>query len=64
MDCRNYIYERRRLRLENGDAEVVRNLFARLHIRDEFFFHLMDIDDEGRLVNVLWIHPGSRTIYL
>ncbi|KAL8460404.1 hypothetical protein ACS0TY_031297 [Phlomoides rotata] len=27
------------------------------------FFHLIDIDDEGRLRNVLWIHPISRVAY-
>ncbi|KAL8464345.1 hypothetical protein ACS0TY_034028 [Phlomoides rotata] len=27
------------------------------------FFHLIDIDDEGRLRNILWIHPRSRAAY-
>ncbi|KAH6792035.1 hypothetical protein C2S52_002512 [Perilla frutescens var. hirtella] len=62
-DCRNFIEERRRLRLGEGDAEVVRNLFVRLKAKDPNFYHLMDIDDEVRLRNVLWIHPRSIAAY-
>ncbi|KAH6762329.1 hypothetical protein C2S52_019762 [Perilla frutescens var. hirtella] len=62
-DCRNFIEERRMLRLGEGDAEAVRNLFVRLKAKDPNFYHLMDIDDEGRLRNVLWIHPRSIAAY-
>ncbi|KAL8462470.1 hypothetical protein ACS0TY_033483 [Phlomoides rotata] len=62
-DCRNFIDDRRRFRLGVGDAEAIRKLFARLQHRDRNFFHLIDIDDEGRLRNVLWIHPRSRAAY-
>ncbi|KAL8463377.1 hypothetical protein ACS0TY_033389 [Phlomoides rotata] len=62
-DCRNFIDDWRRFRLGVGDAEAIRKLFARLYHRDIIFFHLIDIDDEGRLRNVLWIHPRSRAAY-
>ncbi|KAH6762419.1 hypothetical protein C2S52_019852 [Perilla frutescens var. hirtella] len=62
-DCQNYIEERRRMMIGDGDAEVVRNLFNRLKLRDGNFYHLMDTDNEGRLRNVLWIHPRSRAAY-
>ncbi|KAL8555973.1 hypothetical protein ACS0TY_003693 [Phlomoides rotata] len=62
-DCRNFIDNRRRFRLGVGDGEAIRKLFARLQHRDRIFFHLIDIDDEGRLRNVLWIHPRSRAAY-
>ncbi|KAL8529842.1 hypothetical protein ACS0TY_007049 [Phlomoides rotata] len=62
-DCMNFIYNWRRFGLGVGDAEAIRKLFARLQHRDRIFFHLIDIDDEGRLRNVLWIHPRSRATY-
>ncbi|KAH6775420.1 hypothetical protein C2S52_012981 [Perilla frutescens var. hirtella] len=51
------------MRIGDGDAEVVRNLFNRLKLRNDNFYHLMDTDNEGRLRNFLWIHPRSRAAY-
>ncbi|KAL8511426.1 hypothetical protein ACS0TY_018001 [Phlomoides rotata] len=62
-DCWNFIDDRRRFRIGVGDAEVIRKFFARLQHRDRNLFHLIDIDDEGRLRNVLWINPRSRAAY-
>lgn len=62
-DCRNFVEQRRRLRLGEGDAEAVRQLFARLQLKDRNFYYSMDLDDDGRLCNVLWIHPRSRAAY-
>ncbi|XP_057808583.1 protein FAR-RED IMPAIRED RESPONSE 1-like [Salvia miltiorrhiza] len=62
-DCRNFIDKRRRLRLGEGDAEAISQLFSRLQKSDARFFHLMDIDDHGRLRNVMWIHPRSIAAY-
>ncbi|KAL6579926.1 hypothetical protein OROMI_007950 [Orobanche minor] len=59
-DCRNYIEERRRLRLGDGDAEAIRKTFASMQLKDRNFYHLMDIDSEGRLRNILWIHPRMK----
>ncbi|KAL8529406.1 hypothetical protein ACS0TY_006728 [Phlomoides rotata] len=30
---------------------------------DRNFYHLMDIDEDGRLRNILWIHPRSKAAY-
>ncbi|XP_057808871.1 protein FAR-RED IMPAIRED RESPONSE 1-like [Salvia miltiorrhiza] len=62
-DCRNFIDQRRRLRLAEGDAAAIYNLFKRLQQQDRNFFHLMDLDDDNRLRNVMWIHPRSRAAY-
>ncbi|XP_073121771.1 protein FAR1-RELATED SEQUENCE 5-like [Henckelia pumila] len=62
-DCRNFIENRRRLRLGDGDVEAIRKLFMRMQQRDTNLFHLMDVDDECRLCNVLWIHPRSKAAY-
>lgn len=62
-DCRNFVEQRRRLRLGEGDAEAVRQLFVRLQLKDRNFYYSMDLDDDGRLRNVLWIHPRSRAAY-
>ncbi|KAL8548964.1 hypothetical protein ACS0TY_008015 [Phlomoides rotata] len=62
-DCRNFIEERRRLRLGDGDAKVIRKMFATLQMKDRYFYHLMNIDEDGRLRNFLWIHPRSKAAY-
>ncbi|KAL8542499.1 hypothetical protein ACS0TY_003385 [Phlomoides rotata] len=62
-DCRNFIDQRRRLRIGDGDAEAIRQLFCRLQLKDVNFFYSMDLDQDGRLHNVLWIHPRCRAAY-
>ncbi|KAL8534355.1 hypothetical protein ACS0TY_010391 [Phlomoides rotata] len=60
---RNFIEERRRLRLGDGDAEAICKMFATLQLKDRNFYHLMDIDEESILHNILWIHPRSKAAY-
>ncbi|KAL8481087.1 hypothetical protein ACS0TY_027572 [Phlomoides rotata] len=62
-DCRNSIEERKRLRLGGGDAETIHKMFDTLQLKDRNVYHLMDIDEEGRLCNVFWIHPRSKAAY-
>ncbi|KAL8473291.1 hypothetical protein ACS0TY_030211 [Phlomoides rotata] len=62
-DCRNFVDQRRRLRLGDGDAEAIRQLFCRLQLKDGNFFYFMDLDEDGRLRNVLWIHLRCRAAY-
>ncbi|KAL8469446.1 hypothetical protein ACS0TY_032335 [Phlomoides rotata] len=62
-DCRNFIDQRRRLRLCDGDAEAIRQLFCRLQLKDGNFFYYMDLDQDGHLRNVLWIHPRCGAAY-
>ncbi|KAG6482163.1 hypothetical protein ZIOFF_058794 [Zingiber officinale] len=59
----NFMVKRRMSRLGDGDAEGIRKLFITMQLRDRNFFHLMDVDDEGRQCNVLWIHPRSKAAY-
>ena len=53
-DCQNYISERRRLRLSERRCKAIHNLFSTLQKKDPRFFHLMDLDDDLRLRNVMW----------
>ncbi|XP_012837534.1 PREDICTED: protein FAR-RED IMPAIRED RESPONSE 1-like [Erythranthe guttata] len=62
-DCRNFIEGRRKLRLGTGDAEAIRKLFWGLQKRDTNFIYSLDIDDHGRLCNMLWIHSRCRAAY-
>ncbi|KAL8459052.1 hypothetical protein ACS0TY_036505 [Phlomoides rotata] len=62
-DCRNFVDQRKRLRLGDRDTEVIRQLFCRLQLKDVNFFYFMDLDQDGRLRNVLWIHPRYRAAY-
>ncbi|XP_042952232.1 protein FAR-RED IMPAIRED RESPONSE 1-like [Carya illinoinensis] len=61
-DCRNYIDKARHLRLGKGGAGALSEYFTRMQYKNDGFFSLMDMDDEGRLRNVFWMHEvGRRT---
>ncbi|XP_042969091.1 protein FAR1-RELATED SEQUENCE 5-like [Carya illinoinensis] len=67
-DCRNYIDKARHLRLGAGGAGAggagaLRDYFLRMQYKNPGFFALMDLDDDGRLKNVLWADPRSRAAY-
>ncbi|KAK1583966.1 hypothetical protein Q3G72_028692 [Acer saccharum] len=62
-DCRNYIDKARHLRLGAGGVGALREYFLRMQYKNPRFFALMDLDDDGRLKNVFWADPRSRTAY-
>ncbi|XP_040994232.1 protein FAR1-RELATED SEQUENCE 1-like [Juglans microcarpa x Juglans regia] len=51
-DCRNYINKARYLRLGVGGAGALRDYFMRMQYKNNEFFALMDLHDDGRLNNV------------
>ncbi|XP_041000317.1 protein FAR1-RELATED SEQUENCE 5-like [Juglans microcarpa x Juglans regia] len=62
-DCRNYIDKVRHLRLGKGGAETLHEYFARMQYKNNGFFSLLDMDDNGRLKNVFWADARSRASY-
>ena len=38
-------------------------MFVKIQQMDREFFHSINVDDEMRLWNVLWIHPHSKAAY-
>ncbi|KAG2730102.1 hypothetical protein I3760_01G277300 [Carya illinoinensis] len=54
-DCRNYIDRASHLRLGKGGAGTLREYFAWMQYKNDGFFSLMDMDDDGRLRNVFWV---------
>ncbi|KAG6657029.1 hypothetical protein CIPAW_04G062400 [Carya illinoinensis] len=62
-DCRNYIDKARHLRLGKGGAGALREYFARMQYKNDGFFSLIDMDDDGRLRNVFWADARSRASY-
>ncbi|XP_035541673.1 protein FAR1-RELATED SEQUENCE 4-like [Juglans regia] len=62
-DCRNYIDKARHLRLGAGGAGALRDYFMRMQYKNNGFFALMDLGDDGRLKNVFWADPRSRAAY-
>jgi hypothetical protein len=61
-ECHNYLENTRRLKLESGDAEAVRNYFTKMQSDNPNFFSVMDVDDESRLRNVFWVDTRSRAV--
>ncbi|XP_044479705.1 protein FAR-RED IMPAIRED RESPONSE 1-like isoform X2 [Mangifera indica] len=62
-DCRNYIEKVRRLRLGVGDASAIQKYFLKMQSENSNFFNTMDLDEEGRLKNVLWVDARSRAAF-
>ncbi|KAG7973828.1 hypothetical protein I3843_06G017100 [Carya illinoinensis] len=62
-DCRNYIDKARHLRLGKGGAGALREYFTRMQYKNDGFFSVMDMDDDGRLRNVFWADARSRAAY-
>lgn len=59
-DCRNFLNKKIRLELREGDAMAMQNYFLRMKSDNSDFFHIMDLDEEGRLRNVFWADGRSR----
>ncbi|KAK1405220.1 SWIM-type domain-containing protein [Heracleum sosnowskyi] len=53
-----------RLKLGNGDAQVLSSYFTRAQLINPNFFYVMDFNDEGFLRNVFWIDSRSRAAYM
>ncbi|XP_042432680.1 protein FAR1-RELATED SEQUENCE 5-like [Zingiber officinale] len=62
-NCRNYISEARRLRLEEGDAEALSTYFCRMQSRNPNFFYVVDLDGESRIKNIFWADARCRAAY-
>ncbi|XP_014756066.2 protein FAR1-RELATED SEQUENCE 6 [Brachypodium distachyon] len=62
-ECRNYLQEKRRLKLGAGDAHAVYQYFLHMQSKDPDFFHVMDVVEDGRLRNVFWADARSRATY-
>ncbi|KAF5477038.1 hypothetical protein F2P56_003717 [Juglans regia] len=62
-DARNYIDKARHLRLGKGGADALRQYFERMQYKNDGFYSMMDLDDNGRLKNVFWADARSREAY-
>ncbi|KAK0587227.1 hypothetical protein LWI29_019469 [Acer saccharum] len=51
-DCRNYIDKARHLKLGAGGAGALREYFLRMQYKNLGFFALMDLDDDGRSLDM------------
>ncbi|XP_031250379.1 protein FAR1-RELATED SEQUENCE 5-like [Pistacia vera] len=62
-DYRNYIEKVRRLQLGVGDASTIQKYFLKMQNENLNFFYIMDLDEDGRLKNVLWVDARSRAAF-
>ncbi|XP_042968993.1 protein FAR1-RELATED SEQUENCE 5-like [Carya illinoinensis] len=62
-DCQNYIDKARHLRLGKAGVRALREYFARMQYKNDGFFSLMDMNDDGRLMNVFWADARTKAAY-
>ncbi|XP_022015295.1 protein FAR1-RELATED SEQUENCE 6 [Helianthus annuus] len=48
------------LNLKKGDAQAIYNYLFRMQLTNPNFFYLMDLNDEGRLRNMIWLDARCR----
>ncbi|XP_009618387.1 protein FAR-RED IMPAIRED RESPONSE 1-like [Nicotiana tomentosiformis] len=53
-DCRNFILKSRNFEMQEGDAQSLLNFFREMQVKDMEFFYSIDVDNIGRLRNVVW----------
>ncbi|XP_025624747.1 protein FAR-RED ELONGATED HYPOCOTYL 3 isoform X1 [Arachis hypogaea] len=53
----------RNLSLESGDAKLMLDFFVQMQNMNSNFFYAVDLDDDQRLKNILWIDAKSRHDY-
>ncbi|XP_073299339.1 protein FAR1-RELATED SEQUENCE 6-like isoform X2 [Primulina huaijiensis] len=53
-------YRPNQLNLRKGDAQAMYNYLCRLQLTNSNFFYLMDLNDDGRVRNVIWVDAKSR----
>ncbi|XP_076931607.1 protein FAR1-RELATED SEQUENCE 6-like [Bidens hawaiensis] len=49
-----------RLSLKKGDAQAIYNYLYRMQLTNPNFFYLMDVNNEGRLRNMIWLDARCR----
>ncbi|XP_038722038.1 protein FAR1-RELATED SEQUENCE 3-like [Tripterygium wilfordii] len=59
-DTRNLLAKARQMRLGEGDANAIHTYFMKMLSQNDGFFSLIDLDEKGRLKNVLWADLRSR----
>ncbi|XP_019223462.1 PREDICTED: protein FAR-RED IMPAIRED RESPONSE 1-like [Nicotiana attenuata] len=62
-DCRNFILEIRNFEMQEGDAQSLLNFFREIQVKDREFFYSIDVDNIGRLRNVIWMHSHYKAAY-
>ncbi|KAL3835522.1 hypothetical protein ACJIZ3_010258 [Penstemon smallii] len=48
------------LNLRKGDTQAMYNYLCRMQLTNPNFFYMMDLNDEGRLLNLFWADARSR----
>ncbi|XP_021769850.1 protein FAR-RED IMPAIRED RESPONSE 1-like [Chenopodium quinoa] len=62
-DLQHEVYKERRLKMEGGDAAAMMAYFDRMQADNQNFFNAHQLDEEGRLKDVLWVDSRSRVAY-
>nr|XP_016485380.1 PREDICTED: protein FAR-RED IMPAIRED RESPONSE 1-like [Nicotiana tabacum] len=62
-DCRNFILKSRNFEVQEGDAQPLLNFFREIQVKDREFFYSIDIDNIGRLQNMVWVHSHCKITY-
>ncbi|XP_050379523.1 protein FAR1-RELATED SEQUENCE 5-like [Argentina anserina] len=62
-DYKNYIYRKRKMNMEKGDANAIVQYFQKMQTEDSSYFHTMQLDEDGMITNIFWADPRSVSDY-
>jgi hypothetical protein len=62
VDVQNYLGNKRRKLLEEGDAQRMYKYFIESQCKNPGFVYAIQVDENGRMGNCFWVDARSRLI--
>ncbi|KAK2640944.1 hypothetical protein Ddye_022707 [Dipteronia dyeriana] len=62
-DYRNYIYKKRSLNMEKGDAGAILQYFQKMLVENSSNFYSMQLDEDDMITNIFWADARSVSDY-
>ena len=63
VDIQNYLGNKRRKLLQDGDAQRMYSHFIECQLKNPSFLYAIQVDEHGRMRNCFWVDARSRTAY-
>ena len=63
VDVQNYLGNKRRKLLQDGDAQKMYSHFTECQLKNPSFLYAIQVDEHGRMRNCFWVDARSRIAY-
>ena len=63
VDYKNHVHNERRMALRKGDGLAMMEVFHKMQLADPSYFYLIQVDDDGQIMNIFWADTRSKVDY-